>query len=225
MSSTTSTTATLPSFPSEPVAPEAILENFLPELFARLADGRKLPETALELGFRLDGETGGEWVYRVRDGGLGVERASRDGAALTVIQTVDDWRGALWEGRGGMFGRMANALLNGDALLALREKQGDREPDFRALEPLSRLDGLIQVVLVGDEGGDLGISVKLGPGEVPSEPNAVVRIRAEDALAIERGELDPLQAFMGGQIEVLGDMTLVLQMQAVLMQAAQPPPR
>ena len=42
---------------------------------------------------------------------------------------------------------------------------------------------------------------------------------------MERGELDPLQAFMAGRIEVSGDMTLVLQMQAVLMQAMRPPPR
>ena len=220
----TATAPRLPSFPTDPVAPAAILEDFLPRLFATLADGRALPETAVELGVQIAGDGGGEWVYRVRDGGLRVERASRMDAAMTVIQSVEDWRGALWEGRGGIFGRAANALLKGDALLALRDKAGDREPDFAALEPLSRLDGLVQVVLVGDEGGDWGLGVKLGPGDVPEEPSAIVRIRAEDAAAIERGELDPLQAFMGGQIEVLGDMTLVLQMQAVLMQAIQPPP-
>ena len=38
------------------------------------------------------------------------------------------------------------------------------------------------------------------------------------------GELDPLTAFMAGRVEVIGDMTLVLQMQAVLMQALMPGP-
>ena len=33
-----------------------------------------------------------------------------------------------------------------------------------------------------------------------------------------------LTAFMAGRIEVVGDLTLVLQMQAVLMQAVMPPP-
>jgi len=215
----------LPAFPSEPVSPSTILEGFLPDLFGCLAQGRALPATVLELGFQLDGEDGGEWVCCVRDGALAVERAERDCATLTVIQSVEDWRGALWEGRGGLFGRVANALLKGDALLALRDQHGEREPDFEALEPLNRLDGLIEVVLVGDDGDDWSVSVKLGPGAVPDEPSATVRIRAEDAAAIESGELDPLQAFMGGQIEVLGDMTLVLQLQAVLMQAMRPPPR
>jgi len=37
---------------------------------------------------------------------------------------------------------------------------------------------------------------------------------------MERGELDPLAAFMVGRIRVEGDMTLVMPMQAIQMQAA-----
>ena len=48
---------------------------------------------------------------------------------------------------------------------------------------------------------------------------------AADRLEVEgRGELDPMQAFMAGRVQVQGDMTLMLQMQAVLMQAMTPPP-
>ena len=89
----TANPTSLPAFPSEPVPPETILEGFLPDLFGRLAEGRTLPATQFQLGFQLDGEGGGEWVYRVRDGELGVERTARDSTALTVIQSVEDWRG------------------------------------------------------------------------------------------------------------------------------------
>ena len=37
---------------------------------------------------------------------------------------------------------------------------------------------------------------------------------------MERGELDPMQAFMSGRLQVSGDMTLMMQMQAIQMQAA-----
>jgi putative sterol carrier protein len=38
---------------------------------------------------------------------------------------------------------------------------------------------------------------------------------------MERGELNPMEAFMAGRIKVAGDMTLMMQMQAIQMQAAQ----
>ena len=43
---------------------------------------------------------------------------------------------------------------------------------------------------------------------------------AADAEALERGELDPMQAFMSGRMRVAGDMTLMMQMQAIQMQVA-----
>ena len=49
---------------------------------------------------------------------------------------------------------------------------------------------------------------------------ATVTITAEDAAAMESGELNPMEAFMAGRIQVAGDMTLMMQMQAISMQAA-----
>jgi len=215
----------MPDLPSSPIAAEEFLEDFVPNAFAEFAEGRLLPATDLALGFQLEGEGGGEWVARVREGALDVAREASDEATVTLIQSVDDWRGALWEGRGGIFGRAVNGVLSGDALPALREAVGDSEPSFEPLEPIRSLDGLVRVVLAGDSGGDWSLAIKLGPGAIPDQASATVTIQAEDAVAMERGELDPLQAFMAGRIEVLGDMTLVLQIQAVLMPAMRPPPR
>ena len=209
----------MPELPAAPITARRFLEDFVPGAFAELTGGRRLPGTDLELGFVLLGAGGGEWVYRVRDGALEEVRAGRNDATLTVIQSVDDWRGALWEGRGGIFGRTVTSLLSGAAVGRLREAARERAPSFEALEPIRALEGLVRVVLAGDLGGDWSLEIKLGPGAIPDEPSATLTIEAEDAAAIERGELDALQAFMAGRIEVMGDMTLVLQMQAVLMQA------
>jgi putative sterol carrier protein len=76
------------------------------------------------------------------------------------------------------------------------------------------------MVVRGGEGGDWQVDFKLGPGPIPDEPTTTVSVSAEDAAAMERGELNPLEAFMAGRIQVAGDMTLVMQMQAVAMQAA-----
>ena len=53
----------------------------------------------------------------------------------------------------------------------------------------------------------------------PEEPTTTITVKAEDADAMERGELDPMQAFMSGRILVAGDMALMMQMQAIQMQA------
>ena len=214
----------MPELPQSPIAPAEFLEHFVPEAFSELARGRPLPETDLALGVRLEGEGGGEWVYCVRDGALDVVRTARDAATVTLIQSVQDWRGTFWEGRGGIFGRTVVAVLRGDASEAMRAAAADRRPSLDALEPIRRIDGLVRVVLAGDEGGDWSLSVKLGPGAIPPDPTATLTIDAEDAAAIECGELDPMQAFMAGRIEVIGDMALVLQLQATLMQAMMPPP-
>ena len=64
------------------------------------------------------------------------------------------------------------------------------------------------------------MSFKLGPGAIPEEATTTITITAEDADAMADGTLDPMQAFMAGRIQVAGDMALMMQMQAIQMQAA-----
>ena len=75
------------------------------------------------------------------------------------------------------------------------------------------------MVVSGEEGGDWKVDFKLGPGAIPAEPTTTITVTAADAAAMDRGELDPMQAFMSGRIQITGDMTLLMQMQAILMQA------
>lgn len=205
----------MPAFPPAPIAPPEFFERWLPEAFA--SEG--LPPDAMELdlvvGVRLRGEGGGEWLVHLERGSLRVEAGATEHAAFTLIQTVADWRGSLWEGRGGAFGRQAAALFQPGARPA--------GPAARAASPaglaqLRALNGLVRMVVTDEAAGDWIVDFKLGPGPVPDEPSATVRISAEDAGALERGELDPMQAFLSGRVQIAGDMTLLLQMQVAQMQ-------
>ncbi len=174
---------------------------------------------------RLDGDGGGEWVLHLHGGVLDVLAGSRVEASFTVVQSVDDWRGALWEGRGGVFGEAAATLfrqggVGGDTGGGAASPLPGGAPDPAAIAQLEALNGLIQVVVTGGEGGDWATGFKLGPGEIPAEPTTTVQITDEDARAMQSGELDAMQAFMGGKIMVAGDMGLMMQMQAIAMQAA-----
>jgi len=195
-------------------------ERFVPQAFAAHPIPDDAKQVDVMLGVRLEGEGGGEWRFHLKNGELQVAPGATEDAAFTVIQSVVDWRGALWEGRGGVFGRQSQALFQPGAGGGA---SGAIPPS--ALSALQALRGVIKMVVMGDKGGDWAVAFKLGPGPVPAQPTTTVSITADDAAALERGELDPMQAFMAGRIQVAGDITLLMQMQAIQMQAAASQPR
>ena len=207
-------------FPASPISPREFLESWLPQAFTE-ADTPEAAGVEVSLGILLEGEGGGEWLFHLKDGALTVESGSREETAFTFVQSVEDWRGALWEGRGGAIGSGAQALFKpGSAPAGAAGQMGAGAPSLGALEEMRKLDGVIKMVVTGGEGGDWAVAFKLGPGEIPAEPTTQVAITSEDAAAMESGELDPMQAFMSGRMQVTGDMTLMMQMQAIQMQAA-----
>jgi hypothetical protein len=213
------------TFPDAPVSPATFMEEVVPRLFEAGDRPPELLEVDVRLGVRIDGDGGGEWVMHLHGGQLSVSSESREAASFTVVQTVDDWRGALWEGRGGVFGEAAATLfrqggVGGDAAAEAASPVPGSAPDPASIAQLEALNGLIKVVVTGGEGGDWATGFKLGPGAIPEEPSTTIQITDEDARAMQSGELDAMQAFMGGKILVTGDMGLMMQMQAIAMQAA-----
>jgi hypothetical protein len=198
-------------------------EGFVPRAFAANPVPDDAKQLDVTLGVRLEGDGGGEWRFHLKNGELRVEPGPTDDAAFTVLQKVDDWRGALWEGRGGAFGRQSQALFRPAAAGAPARPGAAPGPGAMspaALALMQQLRGVIKMVVTGGTGGDWSVAFKLGPGAIPPEPTTTVTVSAADADAMERGELDPMQAFMAGRIQVAGDMALLMQMQAIQMQAA-----
>jgi putative sterol carrier protein len=203
-------------FPASPLPPSAFMEEWLPKAFADATRAPGSDQVEVELGVRLDGEGGGEWVFHIQGGQMSVRQASRKDTAFTYVQSVEDWRGALWEGRGGAIGKQAAAMFRPG-----EPPPGPARPgQMQAREQMRALDGVIRMVVSGGEGGDWKVDFKLGPGDIPEQPSTTVTVTAADAAAMERGELDPMQAFMSGRMMVSGDMALMMQMQAIQMQAA-----
>ena len=210
----------MPEFPRSPVPPAELIETYLPAALAETARPAAAAAVNIALGVHLVGKGGGEWVFDVRGGDVAVRPGSRAETAFSYVQTVDDWRGALWEGRGGAIGRGVAALFRPgapevDAGIGL---VGAGFP--AAIAALGALRGLVHVV-VSDADGDWRVGLQLGPGEIPARPTPEVCVSADDAEKMASGELKPIEAFMAGRIRILGDMGLVLQMQAAQMQAMQ----
>ncbi len=210
-------------FPASPLPPKQFLEEWLPRAFAEAPVPPEARDVDVQLGVQLVGEGGGEWLFVLREGRLEVRPASRDQAAFTFVQTVADWRGALWEGRGGAIGRQSLSLFKPGAQSeqpARPGQMGAGPPSPAALVEMQKLNGMIRMEVTGAEGGDWAVAFKVGPGPIPEQPTTTITMSAADAEAMERGELDPMQAFMSGRMRVAGDMTLMMQMQAIQMQVA-----
>jgi hypothetical protein len=204
-----------------PIPPAEFFECWLPESFTGSDLAGPLGALETTLGVQLDGDDGGEWLLALAGGELRVAAGSRQAAPLTLVQSVADWRGALWEGRGGAIGQQAAALFRPGALAAGSLLPGLGAPPSPAtLEQVAALDGLIRLVVTEDHGEDWSLGVKLGPGAIPAAASTTVTLSAEDASALAGGELQPLEAFMAGRIQVAGDVALVMQLQVIQMQAA-----
>jgi hypothetical protein len=218
--------ARVPEFPPSPVSPAEFLEGYVTEVFSELELPEAVKRLDLRLGVRLEGEGGGEWLYTLRDGALDVVAGSCDEAVLTVIQTVDDWRGALWEGRGGIVAERTMAMFRTGALVVLGGRvSAAADPDV--FGRLAALDGVMRAVVTGGPAGDWTTAFKFGPGAIPDEATTTISVHHDDAVAMARREITPLEAFLAGRINVAGDMLLVTQLQAIVLgagEAARPAP-
>jgi putative sterol carrier protein len=76
----------------------------------------------------------------------------------------------------------------------------------------------VQFNLSGEGGGTWTVKIAQGKCEVadgPAEaPTATVTAAAADYLALARGELNPMAAFMGGKLRITGDMGLMMKFQS-----------
>ncbi|MEN8161462.1 MAG: SCP2 sterol-binding domain-containing protein [Myxococcota bacterium] len=213
----------VPAFPEAPVAPRELLEEWIPAAFAVVGLPPGAEDLDVKLGIRLEGEGGGEWVFHLDRGSVHVLAGSREEAAFSYVQSVEDWRGALWEGRGGAVGEGAARFFQpGSASSAepTAAAQLGAAPSPAALAELAKLSGLIRMVVGGEGEAGWSVAFKIGPGPIPETPTTMVTLSEADAAALGTGELDPMTAFMSGRMRVEGDMTLMLQVQAVQMQAA-----
>jgi hypothetical protein len=210
-------------FPSSPIEPAEFFESFVPARFAKLALPDPLARVTLQLGVHLHGDGGGEWLYHLQGGDLDVIAGGCDEASFTLIQSVEDWRGTLWEGRGGVVaerglrllrsGRLATLTGGGTPAVGSASSLDSAASDL--IERLVDLDGVLRAVITDAPASDWAIALQFGPGEVPAEPTTTVSIANDDIHALANGDLDPMQAFMAGRVTIAGDMLLAMQLQSL----------
>ena len=73
--------------------------------------------------------------------------------------------------------------------------------------------------LEGDDGGQWGLYIADGKCSVSEgaveDPTATIKMKADDYVKMATGDLNPVSAFMMGQIRVEGDLNTVMKMQTL----------
>lgn len=205
------------TFPEEPVSPREFMEDVIPSLFAEVA--LEPDEEALELrvGVVLEGEGGGEWTLHFAAGALGVRDTRDPDAELTVIQAVTDWRAAIWEGRPALVAEGVEQIRRGIPGELRPPSVAEGQSRLDPLKGISDLRGRIEMVIDDEGEGRWAVGVLMGPGAVPETPQAIITLGAAEAESIRTGALHPLEALISGQLQLDGDLGLILQLQAVAM--------
>ncbi|MCA9969576.1 MAG: SCP2 sterol-binding domain-containing protein [Anaerolineales bacterium] len=82
------------------------------------------------------------------------------------------------------------------------------------------LNTSLQFSLSGSNGGDWTVVIANGEMAVhegPADsPAATITMDADDFVAMTTGELNAMAAFMGGKIQVDGDLSTVMQLQSIM---------
>jgi len=183
------------AFLSQQVAPRMArriedLRAEIERLHRELAD-RLTAEATVALV--LEGPGGGTWYMNIRDGQMVVATEPAQQALVSVHQTRADWE-ALAQAAGEA--TPMGADLTASRIERLREIRGTLE--FR--------------LATGD--AERRVEVRLGPDGAGSR--CTLSMKAEDALRLQSGELRPEAAFVQGLVKLQGDLTLAMQLGAVL---------
>jgi putative sterol carrier protein len=78
------------------------------------------------------------------------------------------------------------------------------------MKNLADLAGTLRFALTGE--GGFALLVHFGAEEMTEEPRCTLEIAREAYEKLRSGELNPQDAFMGGQINVTGDMQMAMQL-------------
>jgi hypothetical protein len=210
-------------FPNEPVSPSEFIEEIIPAFFAEMEFDERVESLDLKLGIRLEGEGGGEWTLHFIEGELGIAVGASSDCALTVLQTVVDWRAGLWEGRPRLVADAVQQIKSGGHSAGGAKRAAAAPSNPEALRELESLPGRIDAIVEGVDAPDWCIGVHIGPGPIADSPNATLRIGAEEAESLRRGDLHPLEALITGQLRLEGDLGLIFQLQAIALAASMSP--
>lgn len=197
--------------PPEGLGLKEYFEEWLPAQLENLSPVIKenAPDLKFAMGVRAEGDDGGEWTFAVEGGEIKSSAGLAD-TTVCLILAADELKNVLAGKRQlmpGMGGR------GGGGGQPSPEKMAKRMT--KMVDALKGVDGMIAFKTTGEENPDFEVKINFGP--MHDEPNVSIVISESDMKAMQKGELNPQAAFMGGKIRIEGDMGFLMQLAPMMM--------
>lgn len=148
----------------------------------------------------VQGEGGGTFHLNVSAGRMTSDDAPAGEPILTLVQDRTAYERVVQEA-----GDSAMGFLGGLSGLA-----GEMRLTRGRIENLRGLQGALRFEVTGPEG--FALLTHFGPDPIPDEPTTTLSVAPDTYRELRAGQLDPQAAFMGGRIQIAGDMQLAMQL-------------
>jgi hypothetical protein len=149
--------------------------------------------TEFTMQFRIRGAGGGAYGIRVRDATeMEIVEGEMDHALLTIEMSEKDWR----ESVTGKFGSADEWMQSQD------------RPSRRRLEALRGIQGMLELELERPDGGVLESKTLFN---MVNTPRVLLKMKLEDYVAMQKGELKGQEAFLSGKMRAQGDMAFLMR--------------
>jgi putative sterol carrier protein len=136
----------------------------------------------------------GTCYLNVDGGQVAVADAPLEAPFMTIALSRADWD------------RFASGAVAPGMMSGNRQGLGESR-----VQRLKALKGSVRFVVSGFADGEWTSTIHFGAGPRPEQPQTTIRINAEAAEKMQRGELNPQMAFMQGQVRLEGDAALAMQ--------------
>jgi hypothetical protein len=167
------------------------------EAAQRVLDGMRAVRATIAVLVR--GADGGPFFLNVDGGRLTPGDAAAHPVVLTLEQDRADYERLIRDA-----GDSALGFLGGLSGLA-----GEMKLTKARLDVLAGVSGTLHFQVKGPDG--FSILTHFGPGARKEKPDTEIRVDPEVYAELRAGRLDAQNAFMGGRIEIEGDMQLAMQ--------------
>jgi hypothetical protein len=168
------------------------------EAAQRLLDGMRGVDATIRV--EIEGEAGGTFFLNVAKGLL----TPGDAPAYAPFLTLRQER-ASFERFAAEVGDSALGFLGALSGLAHEMRLTRARVDL-----LAALEGCVRFEVRGE--GGFALLTQFGAGPPPAAPTTSITVDRSAYRALRAGELNPQEAFLGGQIQVEGDLQLAMQL-------------
>jgi hypothetical protein len=168
------------------------------EAAQRVLDGMRGVDATIVV--EVSGDGGGRFVLNVDAGRLTPGDAPAHPVVMTLVQERADFERLIRDA-----GDSALGFLGGLSGLA-----GEIKLTKQRVDLLAGLRGTLRFRVKGDSG--FCVLTHFGPGAPKEPPDTEIRVEPEVYADLRAGRLDAQNAFMGGKLELDGDMQLAMQL-------------